>query len=209
MDSKISTSFIPKSTISPGNLRSRREPMGIVVLISLLILAVSVIYFAGIYGYRYIVDNEINYVCPSTDIGGGDCKQGLQKSFDLAMADLPTNELNDLKRLDTKLKNGGAVLASHITLEPFLAVLGQLTAQNIQYTKFQFDKNTNFELSGVAKSYDDIAYQQKVFANDQKAKYISSFAFSDFDLDLKGNVIFKLVMTVDEKLLAYQVDDNQ
>jgi len=190
-------------------LRSRREPMGIIVLISLLILAVSVIYFAGIYSYRYIVDNEINYICSSTDNSDGNCKQGLQKSFDLAMADLPTNELNDLKRLDTKLKNGGAVLASHITLEPFLAVLGQLTAQNIQYTKFQFDKNTNFELSGVAKSYDDIAYQQKVFANDQKAKYISSFAFSDFDLDLKGNVIFKLVMTVDEKLLAYQVDDNQ
>jgi hypothetical protein len=182
--------------------------VGIIVLISLLILAVSVIYFAGIYGYRYIVDNEINYVCPSTDTSGGDCKQGLQKSFDLAMNDLPTNELNDLKRLDTKLKNGGAVLASHITLVPLFNLLGQLTAQNIQYTKFQFSKDNSFELSGIAKSYDDIAYQQKVFAGDQGSKSISSFAFSDFDLDPKGNVIFKLVMTVDKKLLAYQADDN-
>ena len=207
MDSKISTSFIPKSTISPGNLRSRREPMGIVVLISLLILAVSVIYFAGIYGYRYVVYHEINDPCQNT--GGGNSKCGLKETFNLAVNDLPTAELNDLKRLDTKLKNGGAVLASHITLEPFFALLSQLTAQNIQYTKFQFSKDNSFELSGIAKSYDDIAYQQKVFAGDQRSKYISSFAFSDFDLDTKGNVIFKLVMTVDKKLLAYQVDDSQ
>jgi len=209
MDNKISTSFIPKSTITPGNLRTRREPVGIIVLFSLLILAISVLYFAGIYGYRYIVDSEINYVCPSAGQSGGDCKQGLQQTFDLAMSDLPTNELNDLKRLDTKLKNGGAVLASHITLRPFFAILAQLTVQNIQYTKFQFGKDRNFELSGVAKSYDDIAYQQKVFAGDQGKKYINSFTFSDFDLDPKGNVIFKLAMTVDQKLLTYHVDDNQ
>ncbi len=204
MDSKISTSFIPKSSINSGNLRSRREPISIVVLVSLLILAVSILYFAGIYGYRYLVSREVNDSCQ--EIGGGNSKCGLRESLNLAVKDLPLTKLDDFKRLDTKLKNGGTVLANHITLKPLFGILGQLTVQNIQYTKFQFGKDTSVELSGVAKSYDDIAYQQKVFADEQSRKYFSSFAFSDFDLDSNGNVIFKLVLTVDSKLLSYQAN---
>ncbi len=202
MDSKISTSFIPKKSIDSSNLRSRREPISIVVLISLLILAVSVIYFAGIYAYRYLVYSEVN--APCQDIGGGNKQCGLKESLDLTARDLQLAKLTDLKRLDTKLKNGAAVLTGHTTLKPFFDFLGQLTVQNVQYKKFQFDKDNNFELDGIAKSYDDIAYQQKVFASDQGQKYISNFTFSDFDLDAKGNVNFKLTLTVDPRLLSYR-----
>lgn len=202
MDSKISTSFIPKESIRPNALRSRREPISIVVLVSLLILAVSVIYFAGIYAYRYIVYNEINSPCQ--DLGNGNSQCGLKESLDRTVRELQLAKLADLKRLDTKLKNGATVLNNHQTLKPFFDLLSQLTVQNIQYKKFQFAKGNNFELSGVAKSYEDIAYQQKVFAGEQGQKYISNFTFSDFDLDPKGNVLFKLVLTVDPKLLSYR-----
>ncbi|MFA6254179.1 MAG: hypothetical protein WC640_02950 [Candidatus Paceibacterota bacterium] len=203
MDSKISTSFIPKSSINPGGLRSRREPISIVVLVSLLILAVSIIYFAGVYTYRYLVYNEVN--APCQDIGGGNKKCGLKESLDLAVRDLQLAKLADLKRLDTKLKNGAAVLNNHTTLKPFFDLLGQLTVQNIQYKKLQFSKGNKFDLEGVTKSYEDIAYQQKVFTDPNKGqKYISSFAFSGFDLDTKGNVNFKLTLTVDPKLLSYR-----
>ena len=203
MDSKISTSFIPKETIHSGNLRSRREPVSIIVLVSLLILAVAIIYFAGIYAYRYIVYNEVYAPCQST--GNGNSKCGLKESLDQTAQELQLTKLDELKRLDTKLRNGATVLNAHTALKPFFDFLGQLTGQNIQYNKFQFSKGNSFELSGVAKSYDDIAYQQTVFADVNKGqKYIKSFAFSDFDLDPKGNVIFKLTLTVDPKLLAYQ-----
>lgn len=203
MDNKISTSFIPKATITPGNLRTRREPISIIVLISLLVLAVSIIYFAAVYSYRYLVYNEVN--APCQDIGNGNKQCGLKESLDLATNDLQLAKLADLKRLDTKLKNGATVLNNHVTLKTFFDLLSQYTVQNVQYTKFQFSKGNSFELSGVAKSYDDIAYQQKVFADPEKGqKYISSFTFSDFDLDPKGNVIFKLNLTVDTKLLSYR-----
>jgi len=202
MDSKISTSFIPKQSINSGNLRSRREPISIVVLVSLLILAVSIVYFAGVYAYRYLVYNEINTPCQDTGNGNSQC--GLKESLNRTVRDLQLAKLADLKRLDTKLKNGAAVLNSHTTLKPFLGFLSQLTVQNIQYKKFQFSKGNSFELDGIAKSYDDIAYQQKVFTSSQGQKYITSFAFSDFDLDPKGNVIFKLTLTVDSKLLSYR-----
>lgn len=207
MDSKISTSFIPKTSINPGGLRSRREPVSIIVLISLLVLAVSIIYFAGVFAYRYVVYNEVN--APCQEVGNGNKKCGLKESLDLTVRELQLAKLADLKRLDAKLKNGAAVLNNHTTLKPFFVFLGQLTGQNIQYKKLQFSKNNKFELEGIAKSYEDIAYQQKVFANpEQGQKYISSFAFSDFDLDAKGNVVFKLTMTVDSKLLSYR-DNSQ
>ncbi len=201
MDSKISTSFIPKESFKSGNLRSRREPISIIVLVSLFVLTVSIIYFAGIYSYRYIVDNQVNAPCQSTGDGNSQC--GLKASLNLTVRDLQLTQLADLKRLDTKLKNGATVLTAHITLKSFFDLLGQLTVQNIQYKRFQFSKGDSFELDGVAKSYDDIAYQQKVFASAENQKYITSFAFSDFDLDTKGNVIFKLKMTVNSALLAY------
>jgi hypothetical protein len=203
MDSKISTSFIPKGSIRSDGLRTRREPISIVVLVSLLILAVSIVYFAGIFAYRYIVYNEIN--APCQDTGSGSKKCGLKESLDLTARDLQLAKLADLKRLDIKLKNGESVLTGHTTLRPFFDFLGQMTIQNIQYKKFQFSKGNSFELNGLAKSYDDIAYQQKIFADPNKGqKFISSFAFSDFDLDAKGNVGFKLTMTVDPKLLSYR-----
>lgn len=209
MDSKISTSFIPKESFKAGssNLRSRREPVSIIVLISLLVLTVSIIYFAGVYGYRYMVYQQVN--APCQDAGNGNKQCGLKESLNLAVKDLQLAKLADLKRLDTKLKNGSTVLNGHLTLKPFFDLLGQLTAQNIQYKKLQFGKGNNFELDGIAKSYDDIAFQQKVFADpDRGQKYISSFVFSNFDLDAKGNVIFKLSLSVDPKLLSYR-DNNQ
>ncbi len=202
MDSKISTSFIPKESISPGNLRSKREPASIIVLISLLVLAVSVIYFTGVLAYRYLVFNQVNSPCQETGSGSKQC--GLKESLDLTIRDLQLARLTELKRLDTKLKNGAAVLSSHTTLKPFFDLLGDITVQNIQYKKFQFEKGNNIILSGVAKGYDDIAYQQKIFAGEEGLKHISSFTFSDFDLDPKGNVTFSLSMVVDSKLLSYR-----
>lgn len=202
MDSKISTSFIPKKSINADNLRSRPEPVGIVVLISVFILAVSVVYFAGIYTYRFLVYNEINSPCQ--DLGNGNRRCGLRESLNQSARDLPLAKIADLKRLDTKLKNGAAVLNGHLTLKPFFEQLGELTVQNIQYRKFSFDKDNRFELQGVAKSYEDIAYQQTIFASENGRKHITSFAFSDFDLDSQGNVVFKLILTVDSKLLSYR-----
>jgi len=201
MDSKISTSFIPKDSLSTTGLRPRREPLGIIVIISILVLAAALVYFAGIYAYRYIVDQELNSPC--ADIGGGNKKCGLKESLKIQTQDLQLTKLEDFKRLDAKLNDGATVLSLHVSLKPFFDFLGQLTGQNIQYTKFEFSKTNSFTIEGLAKSYDDIAFQQKVFAGEQAQKYIKSFAFSDFDLDAKGNVKFKLLLTVDPTLLSF------
>jgi len=205
MDSKIPTSFIPKDTIRT-DLRPRTEPASILTIIALLFLAGSLVYLAGIYVYRYLVYNEINKPCVTTAEGAGSC--GLQESLKIETKELDRSKLESLKQLDTKLKQGTSVLNHHVALKPLFDFLGRTTIQNIQYLKFQFDK-TGVTISGVAKSYEDIAYQQKVFGtNDEAKNKIRSFVFSNFDLDPKGQVTFQLALVVDDKLLSY-VETNQ
>lgn len=201
MDSNIPTSFIPKDTIRP-ELRDRREPVGIVAVIALILLAGSLVYLAGVYAYRYMVYNEINNPCAE---GNNSTSCGLRASLEIRSRELQIEQLEELKRLDTKLKNGMSVLGRHITLKPFFALLGEVTNQNIQYQKFQFDKEKNLiTIEGVAKSYEDIAYQQKVFSTNESArKAFVSFAFSDFDLNQTGLVNFKLAINVKSELLDF------
>ncbi len=201
MDSNIPTSFIPKDTIKP-ELRERREPVSILAIIALILLAGSLVYLAGVYAYRYIVYKEINKPCNQD---GGTTSCGLRASLEIRTRELQIEQLEELKRLDTKLKNGASVLGRHITLKPFFAVLGEITVQNIQFQKFQFDKEKNLiTIEGVAKSYEDIAYQQKVFSTNELArKSFTSFAFSDFDLNQAGVVGFKLAINVKSELLNY------
>jgi len=204
MDSQIPTSFIPKDTIRT-NLRTRTEPVSILSIISLLALAGSLIYLAGIYTYRYQVYNEINNPCTQAS-GVGSC--GLKASLAIETRELDRAKLEGLKQLDTKLKNGATVLNNHIALKPLFEFLGRATNQNIQYLKFQFDK-TGININGVAKSYEDIAYQQKIFTADPEAqKLIRGFSFSNFDLDPKGQVTFQLSLLVDRSLLLY-INSNQ
>jgi hypothetical protein len=95
-------------------------------------------------------------------------------------------------------------------MRPLFNLLGAVTGQNVQYKKFEFS-DTTVTIGGVAKSYEDIAFQQKVFSTDAMAKKaIQNFSFSDFDLDPKGQVSFKLVLVVDKSLLSYsQNNQNQ
>lgn len=199
MDSKIPTSFIPKDTIR-ADLSPRREPVGILSIIALLILAGSLVYLAGSYVYRSMVYNEINSPCTEVS-GGGSC--GLRASLDIETRDFQRNKLETLKRLDTKLKNGSRVLNNHIAMRPLFDLLGTVTGQGIQYKKFDFGE-TGITIGGVAKSYEDIAFQQKVFTTDPTAmKLIRNFSFSDFNINEKGQVSFNLTLVVDPSLLSY------
>lgn len=203
MNNKLATSFIPKQTIGTS-LPERREPLGLVTLVAVIIFAIAALYFAGIFVYRYYVYNQINRPCPT----GGESTQscGLRESLEREKKDFQYESLARLKRLDTKLKNGSTVLANHQTLRPLFDKLSNVTDHNVQFNDFKFNKNV-VEAKGVASSYEDIAYQSKIFTSEVakigEERKITAFSFSNFDLDGKGNVIFNLTLTVDPSLLLF------
>ncbi|KKS89421.1 MAG: hypothetical protein UV64_C0006G0001, partial [Parcubacteria group bacterium GW2011_GWC1_43_11b] len=51
--------------------------------------------------------------------------------------------------------------------------------------------------------YEDVAFQAQVFGSEQAKGKIQSFNFYDLDLDDKGNVIFKLDLTVEPTILSF------
>ncbi|MFA5736961.1 MAG: hypothetical protein WCX70_00785 [Candidatus Paceibacterota bacterium] len=203
MNNKLSPSFIPKQSIS-SNLRERREPLSLVIMISVIIFVIALVYFASIFGYRFYVYNLINRPCPT----GGESTQscGLRESLEREKRDFQYESLARLKRLDTKLKNGSTILTNHQTLRPLFEQLSLATAHNVKFNDFKFNKNV-IEISGAALGYEDVAYQSKIFTSEVaktgEDRKITAFSFSNFDLDSSGNVIFKLTLTVDPSLLSF------
>lgn len=198
MDSKIPTSFIPKDSVRQN--RPAAKGVDILMVGALLVLTGAVVYLAGAYAYRYLVYNEINRPCAAA---GANTSCGLKASLEIETRELQRERLEHLKRLDIKLKNGLRVLSQHTTLVPLFDLLGRVTVQNIQYKRFQLDGN-RVTLSGVARSYEDIAYQQRLFTLDPVAvRHIRDFSFANFGVDQNDLITFDLTYTINPALLSY------
>lgn len=177
-------------------MASSRASLGILMLIGLVIFGISLIVFAGAYGYQYILAEEINRPCQS----GSDQGCGLRESLEHDKRELQVERIIRFARLDAKMKAAAGIINSHDTLLPLFDLIQSLTLQTIRYTKFDFsDKGILIE--GVAVGYEDIAVQLKAF---KESELVKSAVFSGLGLDQRGNVTFKLALSVDQDVLSYQ-----
>lgn len=193
------TSFIPKQTLVENPV-SRRQPISLVSTLALVVLIASILLAGGAYAYQYWLDYEINRECPdpAQNVTSG-C--GLIASLNKEKQALDEGLLTEFKRLAAKLDLANKLISKHVTVLPIMDLLSELTLESVRFTSFDYD-GKNITISGVAKSYEDVAVQSNVF---DREKLISGFLFSDLNLDTAGNVVFKLVLTVDPRLLSYEL----
>lgn len=199
-NNNFKNSFIPKETVVDNPAKDVSRPISLVTTVSFVILLLSVALAGGTYGYLQLLKNELNRPCPdaaATETTG--C--GLKASLEKERQALDDGLLVEFRRLDAKLKLAERLLDRHITALPILDLLQGKTLETVRYDSLDYNDRT-LQISGVAKSYEDIAVQSNVF---DKEKAISGFIFSDLNLDSEGNVAFKLAITVDEKLLDYEL----
>ncbi|MEI6494469.1 MAG: hypothetical protein WCO03_00205 [bacterium] len=201
MDGGIQTSFIPKQESFVKQSPKQVAPMGLFVIVSSIILAISLVFFAGAYAYKTIIYNEINSACGQAN-SSGDQKCGLLSSVQIERQNLNPDRLMAYRRLDAKMKIAKDIIEKHNTFIPFFNVLATSTLKTVRYTKFEYNDKNGINLSGIASSYEDIAVQSKVF---NQIKQIKSFMFSDLDLNDKGYVNFKLVLTLDPSIVSYKL----
>lgn len=201
MDGGIQTSFIPKQESFVKQLPKKGAPMGLFVIVSAIILAISLVFFAGAYAYKTILYNEINAGCGQAN-SAGDQKCGLLSSVQIERQNLNPERLMAYRRLDAKMKIAKDIIEKHNTFIPFFNVLATSTLKTIRYTKFDYNDKNGINLTGIASSYEDIAVQSKVF---NQIKQIKSFMFSDLDLNDKGYISFKLVLTLDPSIISYKL----
>jgi hypothetical protein len=201
MDGGIQTSFVPKQESFVKQAPKQVASMGLFVTVSGLILAISLVFFAGAYAYKTILYNEINAPCGQAN-SAGDQKCGLLASVQIERQNLNPDRLMAYRRLDAKMKIAKDIIEKHNTLIPLFNLLATSTLKTIRYTKFEYNDKNGINLAGIASSYEDIAVQSKIF---NQIKQIKSFMFSDLDLNDKGYVSFKLVLTLDPSIISYKL----
>ncbi|MBI2100517.1 MAG: hypothetical protein HYT47_00635 [Candidatus Vogelbacteria bacterium] len=197
MASNIQSSFIPKQALTKEP-RPRREPLGLLFLLSLVVLIIAILFLGGAYVYRSTLESDINRDCPSANPSAIEgC--GLVASIEVRRQSLDQALILKIERLDKLLRRAAAILGDHRTLLSVFRWLEDETLQTIRYASFS-QTGASLNLRGSARNYEGIALQSIVFSENSRVK---DFVFSDLNVDAGGRVNFNLKLEVDPKLLNY------
>jgi hypothetical protein len=203
-----SSSFIPKRAITAKVDRPTYQPVSLFSVIGVAVLLVSGGAWAIARFYAGVLDNQINRPCEEVSLGGDTSSRGcgLLASVDLEEKNLDRATIVLLQRLDSKFKIARELMVTHNTTEPLFKILEALTLPSVSYNHFSFTAS-GVELTGLASSYEDIAIQSQIFTAERSV--ISSFIFSNLDLDSTGRVVFKLNLVLDPELTNYAKQAGQ
>lgn len=200
MAGEVPSSFIPHETLAKTIAAPARRSSGLLTPVAFVVLAASIVFFAGAYAYKLALYNDINKDCPASE-SGATVGCGLAASVEKERQALSPERLTRYKRLDTKMKIAQSIIARHNTLIPLFEILASSTLKTVRYSSFEYTA-TGINLAGLAESYDDVAVQSQKLAT---INTIKSFIFSDLDLNDKGLVNFKLVINLDPALTSYKI----
>lgn len=184
-------SFIPKKPVTNAARLGGSRAMGMAIFfIALLIFVASgvgagIAFFSEQYLKKQISDKSTK----------------LQQ--DQAAFDLPTIE--DLGRLDQRMKNGESLMQRHYTAMTPLVYLGDQTLQNVQFTNYAYkvdtDGDTTILLGGIANGFGSVALQSDQFSASKKFKDV---VFSNIVMNQTGKGVgFSVSMTLDPSLVSY------
>lgn len=172
------TSFIPKKTLTrPAYLK--RGP-SFLVLFSVFLLIISGVALGGAYFYK----NRLNQ--------GVD---GLTRSLKQTQDILDPNFLQEIKRIDEKIKNAKIILSQHVLITPLFTFLENSTLKNIRFNSLSFHSpapmksETVLILTGSAVSFKSLALQIEEFKKNNSVKDINT---SGLALGEKGEVNFSM-----------------
>ena len=186
MVGEIQTSFIPKTPIStPASRPIKEKSVGLVTVVTLILALTSVAVWTGAFLYKNILT-----------IGIASAK----KSLELVKQDMPLANLARIDDLNSRLNQAETLLDRHVSSSQVFNLLQAMTIPQVRFTSFTFS-GSEVRVKGLARGYEDIAAQAKVFKTNQSR--IANFTFSDFDLDQSGRVVFNLALTIAPNELRY------
>lgn len=189
MEPKLQASFIPKKSVTGGEI-SKPKNISLFLLISSLAFTIVLLLSIGIFGYNYFLKKSIAEM--DTEL------TGMQKNFQPAL-------ITELARTDKRIENAKKILNAHVSASSVFKILEVLTAKTVRFTSFQFggQKEGSFDvtLDGVGRSYNSVTFQSDIFRDVEAFK---NPMFYDLALDESGNVLFKVKLTVEPSLVLYK-----
>ncbi len=190
MESGIKSSFIPQDATVQQTVRpvQRTGLADLFVLIAIVFLVASLVLGAGMFLYeRYLQTASASKL---------DQLDRAQQAFEPSL-------IQELTRLDDRMKAADAVLSSHIAPTIFFKLLEQLTLKTVSFANLTFQggdaQNMTVVMDGVAQSVNSIALQADYLS---KSGVITNPIFSNIDRRADG-VHFNLRAIVNPATLKY------
>lgn len=190
MESKISTSFIPKKNLNTAPMRDKGSSIGIVFLITLIIFISAIALAVSAFLYQQFLLQDIDRK---------------KISLERARAAFDPNLIQELNRLDARIEASGNILEDHRAVSSLFDLLETITLKSISFDNFIYKTDeagrASIIMDGRASSFSSVALQSDVFSDN---KFIEEPIFSNLNLDNKGNVIFNFAAFVNPQLVSYR-----
>lgn len=179
-------------TAPTGVARLRTSTTGLYdlfLLISIVLFIASIVLAVGVFLYQQFLQAQ-----SASKLGE---LQRAKDAFEPAL-------IQQLSRLDDRMRSADELLAGHFAPTMFFAVLGQVTLQTVAFTNMQFEavnaNDMSIKLSGVAQSVNSIALQADLFG---KTSSIVDPIFSGISRQADG-VHFEVIAKINPALVRYQ-----
>lgn len=189
MESTIKSSFIPQEPIAPVRSVAPRNRGGfdLFMLVSVVFFVASATLAAGVFLYA-------QYLTTSAASKTAQLERARQ-AFEPSL-------IQDLTRLDSRMRSANTILESHIAPTMLFRLLEQLTLQTVAFSSFDFSASADgltLVMKGVAQSVNSIALQADLLS---KSGVISNPIFSNINRQLNG-VNFDFTADVSASALNY------
>ena len=185
MDPVGQGSFIPKASLTAAS----RGGMGLFFLLALIIFVISLVSAGAAFGYRQILNNTISG--KDTDL------RRAEGAFD-------AGTIQDLLRMDSRLKQARGLLQKHVAPSAILYFLSTITLERVQLNSFDMtlnkDGGASISVSGTADSFSSVALQSDQFGS---TKVLKDVIVSGVSVSEIGKVTFSVNATLDSSLLLY------
>ncbi len=184
-------SFIPKKPVTNSARMGGSRAMGMVIFFFGLLVFIASCAGAGIafFAQQYLTKQISD--------------KSAQLEHDQTTFDLPAIE--DLARLDARMKNAESLMQRHYTAMTPLIYLGDQTLQTVQFTDYKYavdpEGGAKITLAGIANSFGTVALQSDQFGASDK---LQDVVFSNIQQDSSGKMItFTVTAKLDQPLTSY------
>ena len=182
----IPTSFVPKQPLDAPR-RKMQAGDNIFLVISIVVLAVSLVTALAVFGYDKYLSSVIEVK---------------SAALEEARNELDQQKVEDFIRLKDRFASGRQLLDDHVAASRFFTLLETATLQNVQYSSLELaiadDRTASVTLSGLARNFNTLAAQSNEIA---KYREVKRAIFSEITIAPNGLVGFTLTATVDPSLV--------
>ncbi len=177
MDERVTTSFIPKTSLqAPLPRRPRGNPAALANVVAGAILILAILGAGGIYLFQEYTVGQIT---------------SKQDSLARSREAFEPSTIQELARLDNRIEASKSLLTQHIAVSKLFNELEALTLSSVRYTDFSYSTPTAghvvLTMTGQAASFNAVALQSDSFS---KSTVVTDPIFSNVNVDRTGAISF-------------------